>query len=92
MSFPNLSILENDNKKFSLTFPFPFFSLATLYTQLVSIYGRSVYKLITEIEWTNQNARNAIFEVENLIIANITANMGTKTIMVVDINYSSKDK
>ena len=34
---------------------------------LVSIYDHLVYELITEIEWTNKNARNAIFEVENLI-------------------------
>ena len=27
-----------------------------------------VYELITEIEWTNQNARKATFHVENLII------------------------
>ena len=29
-----------------------------------------VYELITEIEWTNQNARKAISEAENLIMLN----------------------
>ena len=33
-----------------------------------SIEGQTkVYELITEIEWTDQNARNALFEVEKLI-------------------------
>ena len=31
-----------------------------------------VYKLITKIEWTNQSTRNALSEVDNLIIIIIT--------------------
>ena len=40
-------------------------------TQSVSVLGHTVYELITKIDWTNQKARNAISEVENLIIINI---------------------
>ena len=41
------------------------------FVRAFSIFGRTkVYELITEIEWTNQNARNALSEVENLTITN----------------------
>ena len=41
------------------------------FVRAFSILGRTkVYELITEIEWTNQKARNALSEVENLIITN----------------------
>ena len=37
------------------------------FVQSDSIYGNTVYELITETERTNQKGRNAISKVENLI-------------------------
>ena len=45
----------------------PFFLSATV-GSYISILGDSEYELITGVEWTNQNTRNAIFGVESLMI------------------------
>ena len=47
-----------------------FFSLQQL-VQCISMQGDLEYELITQVEQTNQNTRNAIFRIENLIMYHV---------------------
>ena len=47
------------------------FSLATPRASFTIQGQTKVYELITKIEWTNQSTRNALSEIENLIIKKI---------------------
>lgn len=48
-----------------------------------SILGNSQYELVTGVEWANQNNRNAIFRVENIVIIELLG------VLVCMITFSS---
>ena len=65
-----MQMLETSLRHFGhRKFSFPLKSFWQHLAQSVSQHGNTVYELITEIEKTNQNVRNAISEVENVKIA-----------------------
>lgn len=61
-------------------FPTPLFLFVPVFS---SIWGNSQYELVTGVEWANQNNRNAIFRVENIVIIELLG------VLVCIITFSS---
>ena len=61
---------------------FPFL-LSLFIPVFSSILGHSQYELVTGVEWANQNNRNAIFRVENIVIIELLG------VLVCIITFSS---
>ena len=57
-----------------------------------TIYGQTkVYELITKIEWTNQSTRNALSEVENLIIQDICLHR-QEIVNIITAQFTEKER